>query len=199
MALSHKQIALYRAEWAKARKTIRAQGYGPKEADAMRYQIHDDVGAPHSSIDPAWTNAQLDLVLAHFWAWSNAGSIHHQERQLNQPKLRAFWTARNLVDMVSDFGGDNPPCDNYVRAVFARINPGEDYRAASSISWSKVIAALVKHYDRKACAAVGKKPMRHRLQYPPHKHGETVSLVRRRQMVILKQQALEAQAAGNPF
>lgn len=45
------QTALYFREWGAARKTLRAAGYSPKDADAERTQIHLDNDLPKSSRD----------------------------------------------------------------------------------------------------------------------------------------------------
>ncbi len=49
--MTKSQTALYFREWAEARKTLRAAGYSPKDADAERAQIHQDNNLPKSSKD----------------------------------------------------------------------------------------------------------------------------------------------------
>jgi len=81
------QTSLYFREWGLVRKHYVAQGIDPKLADAKRHELHKKaLGQMKSS--KAFTNADLDKVLAVFYAITRPADLNSQLRQMEQQTER---------------------------------------------------------------------------------------------------------------
>jgi hypothetical protein len=94
--MTSKQSALYWREWQAAKQALVIhQGLLPSEADAERHKIHlVELGSDKSSA--AFTNADLDKVLAGFRAISRPDDLDGQLRQSDQPHRRLVWAIERL-------------------------------------------------------------------------------------------------------
>lgn len=95
------QLRMYRGEWGKARKALRALGFTPTEADARRKRIHVAAGAvkygkPKSSL--YLNNGDIDRVLAIFRSYSDPANLQAQLDAVNQPVKRALCAAQFLLE-----------------------------------------------------------------------------------------------------
>lgn len=81
------QTSLYFFEWGQVRKHYLKKGIDPKQADHKRHELHKKaLGRDKSS--KAFTNADLDKVIAAFRAVSDDGNLNAQLRQIEQPEER---------------------------------------------------------------------------------------------------------------
>lgn len=100
--MTDKQLHMYRAEWGKCRRVLRALGFSPKAADARRKNIHIATGAvtkwgkPKSSL--YLNNADIDRVLKVFRSYSKPGDLQGQLDLINQPVKRALYRCKELLD-----------------------------------------------------------------------------------------------------
>lgn len=79
--MTAKQTALYFREWGKVHK---------RYPDVDRHDLHTRaLGSDKSS--KAFTNRDLDLVLAEFRALTDPDSVDAQLRQIEQPRTRLLW------------------------------------------------------------------------------------------------------------
>ena len=85
--MSPAQTSLYFREWGKVRAYYLAKGIDPKQAGAKRHELHlTALGSDKSS--KSFTNADLDKVLAAFYAISSPSDLTAQLRQIDQPTHR---------------------------------------------------------------------------------------------------------------
>ncbi len=90
--MTHAQTMKYFREWGLVRAHFIAKGIDPKQAENKRHQLHKQaLGMDKSSKD--FTNADLDKVLAAFYAITRPADLNAQLRQLDQPELRRqeYW------------------------------------------------------------------------------------------------------------
>lgn len=81
------QTSLYFYQWGLARDWYTKQGLDPKQADAKRHALHvKALGKDKSS--KAFTNDDLDKVIAVFKAVHDGGNLNAQLAQLDQPAQR---------------------------------------------------------------------------------------------------------------
>lgn len=153
--MTEPQLRLYRAEWGKARKALRARGWAPALADAERKAIHVRVlGEDVSSL--LLNNRQLDLVLGAFRAISSPAALAPQLDEADQPCRRRRWLIAKLCEELGH-GGD------YAQAVAVSMNrEGKlgkrgvfDLDELNEDELDKIIVALKKQVRRE-----GKKKQR---------------------------------------
>lgn len=81
------QTSLYFWEWGHVRRHFIRHGIDPKQADHKRHELHTRaLGRDKSS--KAFSNAELDKVIAVFRAVYDGGNLGAQLRQLDQPEYR---------------------------------------------------------------------------------------------------------------
>ncbi|KAF0093466.1 MAG: hypothetical protein E1N59_2867 [Puniceicoccaceae bacterium 5H] len=192
--MTEKQLALYRAEWGKARKALREMGWAPKAADARRKELHTLVGAVDHKGQPkssaALNNFELDRLLAEFWAISAPTDLGKQAHVVNQPGIRCRWVCEEIMRRANELHEGRFKMANaraYVDALFKRVNP--DYMGEPDYAewgrWHKAISALQFDYQRtakKALQDAGKTiTNRHgrQLHYLPNAHGDTMATLGR--------------------
>jgi Protein of unknown function (DUF1018) len=94
------QLRLYRYEWGRCRKWLRAHGRTPERADAMRHEIHKAaIGFDKSSLD--LTNAELDKVLAKFRSYSEGDNLDAQLAAEDQPAHRKQALVANVRELAA--------------------------------------------------------------------------------------------------
>lgn len=97
--MSPLQTSLYFREWGMVRKHYTGQGIDPKQADAKRHELHRRaLGLMKSS--KAFTNADLDKVLATFRAITQPDNLEAQLRQVDQPEMRHSALLGRVRDLV---------------------------------------------------------------------------------------------------
>src|SRR5258708_40143021 len=90
--MAHAQTMKYLREWGLVRAHFIAKGIDPKQAENKRHQLHKQaLGMDKSSKD--FTNADLDKVLAAFYAITRPPDLDARLRPLHPPQLRrqAYW------------------------------------------------------------------------------------------------------------
>lgn len=96
------QTALYFREWGNVRRWYLARGFDPKQADNKRHALHRQaLGRDKSS--KAFTNSDLDKVLAVFRAVYDGGNLDAQLRQLDQPENRRRIMVRRCEAAAQSF------------------------------------------------------------------------------------------------
>lgn len=154
------QRGLYWRAWAEAMDAIqdeRGRKLSKAEADDLRYQCHEQAGAPQSS--NAFRNDDLDKVLAAFWAWSQPCNLSRQGRQIDQPATRCQYCANQLLDTIHSElvkqGRDaeaakivqGKPRENYVLYILRRQSKDDVHLSAIDFpipAWMALLAALTK-------------------------------------------------------
>lgn len=111
------QTSLYWREWQAAKKALVVhQGLLPSEADRERHAIHRaELGRDKSS--SAFTNRDLDLVLAAFRALSRPDDLQAQIDAADQPSIR-------LVHAIGRLGLP----DDYLDSLAAQLYHGHRWR-----------------------------------------------------------------------
>ncbi|HYE32524.1 MAG TPA: hypothetical protein VEH27_13925 [Methylomirabilota bacterium] len=128
--MTPKQQALYWREWAKVRAIDPAMD---------RHALHTQaLGKAKSS--KAFTNADLDKVLAAFRAVSEPHNLNAQVRQLEQPKKRQLYAIREHLQELAALDVGNPL--EYARSIVADQHPGlerliEDLSASKEVHMSQ--------------------------------------------------------------
>lgn len=165
--MTEKQLRMYRAEWSKARRALRAAGFSSAEADAERKRIHASVGAVDANGAPksstALTNKEVSEVLAAFWAWSRAAETGLQLRQFRDDAAMGRFACREVIALINDLAsraglpalaitGD---LDAWIDGIFRRQHPGIDPDTADPDRWHKVVLAVHYRYDQVARKILG--------------------------------------------
>ena len=119
--MTQAQLALYRFEWGRTRKWLRAHGRTPERADSMRHEIHKAaLGVDKSSLD--FTNADLDKVLAKLRSYSDGANLDAQLAAEEQPLMRIQALVANARDLaaavVSRQGTERAYLDGLSRQLF---------------------------------------------------------------------------------
>jgi len=97
--MSPAQTALYFREWGKVRAHYIAKGIDPKQAENKRHELHKKaLGTDKSS--KSFTNADLDRVLAAFYAITRPADLTAQLRQIDQPELRRQECWIRILDIL---------------------------------------------------------------------------------------------------
>lgn len=97
------QTNLYFREWGKVRDHYKAKGIDSKLCDAKRHELHEKaLGQKKSS--KAFTNADLDKVLAVFYAITRPADLAAQLKQLEQATERT----RKLQDQIKEIVRQTP-------------------------------------------------------------------------------------------
>lgn len=131
------QTALYFREWGRVRAHLIAKGIDPKQADHKRHDLHRRaLGVDKSS--KAFTNADLDKVLAAFRAITRPGDLTAQLRALDQPDQRReacwqkVWEIMEELRLGVDRCRDEDPASEllgirqaYVAGIIRRTVPGK--------------------------------------------------------------------------
>lgn len=139
------QNALYFREWGAARSILIARhGWTAAQADEHRHELHRQaLGKDKSS--KAFTNRDLDVVLATFRAIAQPADLDTQIRKAEQPELRC----RVRLDQLTTEMGLTP---DYVEAMTQQMfrRPLADLTEAQM---HKVLAALDTYQRRRAATA----------------------------------------------
>jgi hypothetical protein len=90
--MSLKQNSLYWREWAAVLRQCRASGLATPDRHALHAAA---LGADKSHL--AFTNEDLDRVLAEFRSYSRPADLVTQLRQLNQPRIRLKYAVNALA------------------------------------------------------------------------------------------------------
>lgn len=116
------QNQLYFREWAKAKSVyVTYAGYSPKEAEALRHELHRDaLGSDKSHLD--FTNDDFDAVLDAFASVAvlESGPSDGQSRAESMPRRRAIFA-------VEKYGLPDP----YVMAISVDQFGTPDWRSLS--------------------------------------------------------------------
>jgi hypothetical protein len=117
------QTALYFREWGKVRAVLLVKGIDPKQADAKRHALHKKaLGADKSSKD--FTNADLDKVLAEFYAITRPGDLGVQLRQQEQVFARKEDAAKKIEAMLAEIGSERNHAA-YVDGIVRKVIRGK--------------------------------------------------------------------------
>jgi hypothetical protein len=101
--MSPAQSALYFREWGKVRAHYIAKGIDPKQAEHKRHELHKKaLGTDKSS--KGFTNADLDRVLAAFYAITRPADLTAQLRQIDQPELRMAEARKACMEILAEIG-----------------------------------------------------------------------------------------------
>jgi len=144
--LTKAQNTLYFREWGAAKKALIAGGRAPKDAEAMRHELHSRVlgyDKPHVRL----TNAELDAILGAFRAISRADDVDAQLRQIEQPITRA---QRVVADLQSEMDLSDAYIDGCCRNIVHRVLADCTVQDLTQ----KIIPALTYHRNRLAKKAV---------------------------------------------
>lgn len=116
----------YLGLWGQVRKALRAQGKTPKEADAMRHQIHvRALGRDKSSLD--FRQGDYDEVFKHFLAILKPDDLEAQLAVLEHPEKRratAQQACRLLVAQLDQIkAAINPElyATNYLNSLSRKV------------------------------------------------------------------------------
>lgn len=135
--LNSAQKGKYWRAWSPCYKAFRANGKPAKEVNEMRHVLHERaLGYKVSHKD--MTNAEFDLVLAIFKAYSENPDLSGQMDQFDQPILRCKYCVNNYLE---DMGIEEWGREAYLEKMTLRICkkfPDE----CDLKDWSKIIAAL---------------------------------------------------------
>lgn len=149
--MSPAQTNLYFFEWGQVRKHFLAKGIDSKQADHKRHELHKRaLGRDKSS--KAFSNPELDKVIAVFRAVSDGGNLEAQLAQLDQPENRRVrmiercWSAVRTFIEGRDREHQDELCRRYLDGTadrmlgvpFALLDRGQEGNA----QLAKVMGAL---------------------------------------------------------
>lgn len=127
--MTPRQSAMYWAEWSKLRDVLRARGVGAADIEARRGALTvRALGAAKSS--KAFTNADLDRVIAAIKAETQPADLNAQLRQIDQPENRraaAFTRLRTACTSLAEVSpaharlGDQGSQDRYLSGLAQRV------------------------------------------------------------------------------
>lgn len=138
------QRGLYWREWAACRRALIESGRSPKEADALRHDLHRRaLGDDKSSLN--FTNWEFDRVLAIFWSYSMPDNLSAQMRQENQPSIRSRWVAEMLLDRIDEVAPRH--YEAYLSGMAGRMCKRSLFELDEG-NWITIIAALDKQAKR---------------------------------------------------
>lgn len=141
--MTQSQLALYRFEWGKTRKWLRAHGRTPERADWMRHEIHKAaLGSDKSSLD--FTNADLDKVLAKLRSYSDGANLDAQLRAEEQPEQRIqalVANARFLAEAVVDRAGTEAA---YLDGLSKKVFKHGDYKTLTERQLQQLCGILAR-------------------------------------------------------
>lgn len=158
--MNHRQMKLYRAEWAKARDALRLKRRAllPETEEYERMVIHEQVtGTRCSSKD--LTQTQLDEVLAAFYVIS--AQLDRLEDVKAQPETRCRYLVDDILDRISahfialdrpkEAIERGPGRDGYILYLARRMSGRPLHGGLAQIdlrTWYKIIAALRIRLDQ---------------------------------------------------
>ena len=137
------QLNLYRYEWGRTRKWLRAHGRTPERADAMRHEIHKAaIGVDKSSLD--LTNSELDKVLAKFRSYSDGANLDAQLGAEEQPEMRRQALVANARELASKVVARAGTERAYLDGLCDRLFKVRDYEAVSERQLQKLCGILAR-------------------------------------------------------
>jgi hypothetical protein len=145
--MSPAQTALYFREWGLARTWYIVHGLDPKQADAKRHELHvAALGRAKSS--KAFTNADLDKVLAKFRAVHDGGNLEAQLAAEDAPEEQrrevlhrcggALWDCYQLGDRRF---GSEATCQSYIAGTCRNVI-GKEPADCNAAELAKVLGCL---------------------------------------------------------
>lgn len=146
------QTNLYFREWGKVREHYRARGLDPKLCDAKRHELHKKaLGEMKSS--KAFKNADLDKVLAVFYAITRPADLNAQLKQINQEGDRLFEKKKACLNLVLQMpkvaSGKDPQnhAKNYLNDI-ARSHTGNALAMVDEDQLNRIHGILVDRLAR---------------------------------------------------
>jgi hypothetical protein len=137
--INESQLGLYRREWSKARRVLRAAGFSSQETEDHRYEIHRLVtGSDCSSKD--LTNRTLDGCLKEFAKISSPFDGRRQADLADGPSKRVRWQIQRLK---TDLGLS----DAYVETIAVNMHRRSIIQCDEP-QLKSVLAALTYHEIR---------------------------------------------------
>ena len=158
--MSPLQTAKYFREWGKVRAHYIAQGIDPKQVDAKRHELHRKaLGAMKSS--KAFTNSDLDKVLATFYSITRPADLNAQLHQIEQPLERLRGVQHALLDLAAKVVDEPGREKAYVKGLAEKIFLGIEYTALTE-SQLQQIAGIVR-------ARIKQIRQKNEAMFPPYK------------------------------
>jgi len=147
--MSPKQERLYLFEWGEVRKYYRKRGIDPKLADAKRHELHKKaLGVMKSS--KAFTNADLDKVLATFRAISRPADLEAQLHQIDQPIERLRGLKDILEDLALQYGIEAGRERAYLKGIAANVFHGIEYGDLTEVQLQQIAGIMRQKIARRA-------------------------------------------------
>lgn len=147
------QTALYFREWGKVRAVFLVKGIDPKQADAKRHALHKKaLGSDKSSKD--FTNADLDKVLAEFYAITRPGDLGVQLRQQEQVFARKEDAAKKIEALLAEIGIERNHAA-YIDGIIRKVIRGKtSWEELNDREASVLVGVLVRRvtYQRRSRA-----------------------------------------------
>lgn len=144
--MSPSQRQLYWRSWSQCRKTLLEKGWATDtNVDEMRHKLHiRALGNDKSST--AFTNADIDNVLAQFWAITLPDDLQTQLRQQDQPFLRWYWECARILSDTQ--GIITAHLDAYLKGLAKRMFGNPYLDTLSGAERKSIIAAIAIHHIR---------------------------------------------------
>lgn len=141
--MTQAQLALYRFEWGRTRKWLRAHGRTPERADSMRHEIHKAaLGVDKSSLE--FTNADLDKVLAKLRSYSDGANLDAQLAAEDQPAHRIQALVANARELAAAVVSREGTERAYLDGLAKRVFKNGDYQALQERQLQQLCGILAR-------------------------------------------------------
>lgn len=141
--MNSEQQRLYFYEWGLARRYLVGRGIDPKQADAKRHDLHRKaLGRDKSS--KAFTNADLDKVIAVFRSVYDGGNLDAQLTQLDQPKKRAAAAISRIEVLMLHLQVEPGRESGYVQGIARKLFRDDQYQHFDDIRLAQLEGVIVR-------------------------------------------------------
>lgn len=137
------QTAKYFWEWGRAREHFIGKGMTHAQADAKRHELHRKaLGRDKSS--KAFTNADLDKVIAVFRAVWDGGNLDAQLAQIDQAENRRAGVIRRIAVLMLHLGAHPGSESAYVRGMSKKLFGDDQYQQLDDVKLAQLEGVIVR-------------------------------------------------------
>lgn len=148
--MTPRQTAKYWSEWQRVRDVLISRGIDRQQVESRRHELHKRaLGQAKSS--KAFTNADLDRVLAVFLSITEPDNLAAQLKLIEQPELRLRMMRERIYELaeqvVDKLGTEQRYLDGLSRKIFRADLDGLDERQLGALTG--IVTARVRQIERK--------------------------------------------------